>query len=51
MSEVQTLARGLRILDLLAAAQDGLSTTELTAELKIDEAFGVNTSPWLDKQD
>ncbi len=39
MSEVQTLARGLRILDLLAAAEEGLSTTELANELGIDKSI------------
>ena len=38
MSEVQTLARGLRILELLADTEDGLSSTELTGLLSIDKS-------------
>ncbi len=38
MSEVQTLARGLRILELLADAQDGLTSTELAELLAVDKS-------------
>ncbi|MFH1523773.1 MAG: IclR family transcriptional regulator [Chloroflexota bacterium] len=37
MSEIQSLARGLKILDLLAQAQDGLSITELAETLDVDK--------------
>jgi IclR family KDG regulon transcriptional repressor len=37
MAEIQSLARGLRILDLLSQAQDGVSITELAEELSIDK--------------
>lgn len=37
MSEIQSLSRGLKILDLLSHTQDGLSITELAAELKVDK--------------
>lgn len=37
MSEVQTLARGLKILDLLAEADDGMSSGELADALIIDK--------------
>lgn len=37
MSEIQSLARGLRILDLLGQAQAGVSITELAAELGVDK--------------
>lgn len=38
MSEVQTLARGLQILELLAEEEGGLTTTELTEKLEIDKS-------------
>jgi DNA-binding IclR family transcriptional regulator len=37
MTEIQSLARGLRILDLLAQANDGTSITELADALSIDK--------------
>jgi len=37
MSEIQSLARGLRILDLLGQAEDGLSNTELSRALGVDK--------------
>lgn len=37
MSEVQTLARGLKILNLLADASDGLSSSELAEALEMDK--------------
>lgn len=37
MSLIQSLDRGMRILDLLAAADDGLSVTQLAAALAIDK--------------
>ncbi len=37
MTEIQSLARGLRILDLLGQAQDGLSITELAETLDVDK--------------
>ncbi len=37
MSEIQSLARGLKILDLLGKAQDGLSITELAKTLDVDK--------------
>ena len=38
MAEIQSLARGLRILDLLSQAADDLSVTELADALKVDKA-------------
>ncbi|MEZ4670940.1 MAG: IclR family transcriptional regulator [Anaerolineae bacterium] len=38
MSEVQTLARGLRVLELLAETEDGLSSTELAEVLEVDKS-------------
>ena len=38
MAEIQSLARGLRILDLLSQAQDGVSVTELADALNVDKA-------------
>lgn len=38
MNEIQSLARGLKILDLLAEAGDGLSVTELAEALGVDKA-------------
>ncbi len=38
MTEIQSLARGLRILDLLSQAQDGASITELSEALGVDKA-------------
>ncbi len=38
MSEIQSLARGLKILDLLGQAPDGVSVTELAAILDVDKA-------------
>ena len=38
MSELQTLARGLRILDLLSVTEDGLTATELSATLEVDKS-------------
>lgn len=38
LSEVQTLARGLQILELLAEVEDGLSSTELADLLEIDKS-------------
>jgi IclR family KDG regulon transcriptional repressor len=37
MTEIQSLARGLKILDLLGHAQDGLSVTEIAEELNVDK--------------
>jgi IclR family transcriptional regulator, KDG regulon repressor len=37
MSEIQSLARGLRILDLLGQSQDGMSITELAEILSVDK--------------
>lgn len=37
MTEIQSLARGLKILDLLAQAQDGVSITELAERLGVDK--------------
>lgn len=37
MSEIQSLARGLKILDLLGHSPDGLSVTELAASLGVDK--------------
>ena len=38
MPEIQSLARGLRILDLLSQAADGRSVTELADALNVDKA-------------
>lgn len=38
MSEVQTLARGLKIIDLLADAEGGLTASELIEQLEIDKS-------------
>ena len=38
MTEVQTLARGLRIIERLADVEDGLTTTELTELLAVDKS-------------
>ncbi len=38
MSEVQSLARGLRILDMLVEADDSLSITELSIQLGLDKS-------------
>jgi DNA-binding IclR family transcriptional regulator len=38
MAEIQSLARGLRILDLLSQANDGMSVTELAVALGVDKA-------------
>ncbi|MEM8859661.1 MAG: IclR family transcriptional regulator [Chloroflexota bacterium] len=38
MSEVQTLARGLKIIDLLADAEDGLTAADLMSQLGIDKS-------------
>lgn len=37
MSEVQTLARGLRILDLMASGGDSVGVTELSKKLNVDK--------------
>lgn len=37
MSEIQSLARGLKILDLLGQSQDGISITELAETLGVDK--------------
>jgi IclR family transcriptional regulator, KDG regulon repressor len=37
MSEIQSLARGLKILDLLSRSQDGVSITELAETLGVDK--------------
>lgn len=37
MAEIQSLARGLKILDLLGQASDGISITELAGALKVDK--------------
>jgi IclR family transcriptional regulator, KDG regulon repressor len=37
MIEIQSLARGLKILDLLSQAQDGISITELADKLGVDK--------------
>lgn len=38
LSEIQSLARGLKIMELLAASSDPVSITELAAELGIDKS-------------
>ena len=38
MAEIQSLARGLKILDILGQAQDGVSITELAELLGVDKA-------------
>ena len=38
MSEIQSLARGLQILDLLAQAENGLSITEIAQHLGVDKS-------------
>lgn len=38
MSEVQTLARGLRILDMLASGSDSVGVTQLAKELEVDKS-------------
>jgi IclR family transcriptional regulator, KDG regulon repressor len=38
MAEIQSLARGLKILDILGQAQDGVSITELAESLGVDKA-------------
>ena len=38
MTEIQSLARGLKILDILSQAQDGVSITELAERLGVDKA-------------
>jgi IclR family KDG regulon transcriptional repressor len=38
MTEIQSLARGLKILELLNHAQDGISITELADQLQVDKA-------------
>ena len=38
MAEIQSLARGLKILDMLGQAQDGVSITELAERLGVDKA-------------
>jgi len=38
MAEIQSLARGLKILDILGQAQNGVSITELAEHLDIDKA-------------
>ena len=38
MAEIQSLARGLKILDILSQAQDGVSITELAELLGVDKA-------------
>jgi len=38
MTEIQSLARGLKILELLSQAQDGISITELADQLLVDKA-------------
>ena len=38
MAEIQSLARGLKILDILSQAQDGVSITELAEKLGVDKA-------------
>lgn len=38
MSEVQTLARGLQIVELLADTEDGLTTTQLVEQIKLDKS-------------
>lgn len=38
MSEIQSLARGLKILDLLAQSREGVSITELAEVLQVDKA-------------
>ncbi len=37
MAEIQSLARGLKILDILGQAQDGVSITELAERLDVDK--------------
>ena len=37
MTEIQSLARGLKILDLLGQASDGISITELAEILEVDK--------------
>jgi len=38
LAEIQSLARGLKILDLMAAAEGGIGITELAAELGVDKS-------------
>jgi IclR family KDG regulon transcriptional repressor len=38
LAEIQSLARGLRILELMAASEDGVGITELADELGIDKS-------------
>lgn len=38
LSEVQTLARGLRILEILAASQDSVGVTELANQMGVDKS-------------
>ena len=38
MAEIQSLARGLKIMELLAASTDAVSVTELADELGIDKS-------------
>ena len=37
MTEIQSLARGLKILDILSQARDGVSITELAKTLNVDK--------------
>ncbi len=41
LSEIQSLARGLRILDLLSMAEDGISIVEVGRELDIDKSSAL----------
>ena len=38
MSEVQTLARGLRVLDMLAASPEPIGVTQLAKEMRFSES-------------
>lgn len=38
MAEIQSLARGLKILDLLAHARDGMGTTEVASHIDVDKS-------------
>ena len=38
MAEIQSLARGLRILELLSVSENGVGVTELAEELGVDKS-------------
>jgi len=49
MTEIQSLARGLKILDLLGMSQEGASSTELAEILGVDKGSASRLVPTLDK--